>query len=134
MLGAGSIAHWLVIARPGPAQYTDRQQPQPMDSQRDPASSTQRGNMNIRETAAGFAELEHFSTRSDVRGYLAEAVPTEAKLKDWLVVDVDAHVNETAFWSEVTDCIDNDVVRYIAEAFRDRGPAPGLLNANGPLY
>jgi hypothetical protein len=90
--------------------------------------------MNIRETAPRPTELEKFSTRTDTRDYLAKAAPTKEKLKDWLVVDVDAHVNETAFWSEVTDCIDNDVLRYIAEAFRDRGPAPGLLNANGPLY
>ncbi len=90
--------------------------------------------MNIRETAPRLTELEKFSTRTDTRDYLAKAAPTKEKLKDWLVVDVDAHVNETAFWSEVTDRIDNDVLRYIAEAFRDRGPAPGLLNANGPLY
>jgi len=90
--------------------------------------------MNIRETAPRLTELEKFSTRTDTRDYLAKAAPTKEKLKDWLVVDVDAHVNETAFWSEVTDCIDNEVLRYIAEAFRDRGPAPGLLNANGPLY
>ena len=89
--------------------------------------------MNIRETAL-ITELEKISTRTDTRDYLAKAAPTTEKLKDWLVVDVDAHVNETAFWSEVTDRIDNEVLRYIAEAFRDRGPAPGLLNANGPLY
>ncbi len=90
--------------------------------------------MNIRETAPRITELEKISTRTDTRDYLAKAAPTKEKLKDWLVVDVDAHVNETAFWSEVTDRIDNDVLRYIAEAFRDRGPAPGLFNANGPLY
>ena len=90
--------------------------------------------MNIRETAPRITELEKISTRTDTRDYLAKAAPTTEKLKDWLVVDVDAHVNETAFWSEVTDRIDNEVLRYIAEAFRDRGPAPGLLNANGPLY
>ena len=90
--------------------------------------------MNIRETAPPITELEKISTRTDTRDYLAKAAPTTEKLKDWLVVDVDAHVNETAFWSEITDRIDNDVLRYIAEAFRDRGPAPGLLNANGPLY
>jgi uncharacterized protein len=90
--------------------------------------------MNIRETAPRITELEKISTRTDTRDYLAKAAPTKEKLKDWLIVDVDAHVNETAFWSEVTDRIDNDVLRYIAEAFRDRGPAPGLLNANGPLY
>src|SRR2546421_43798 len=90
--------------------------------------------MNIRETAPRMTELEKISTRTDTRDYLAKAAATTEKLKDWLVVDVDAHVNETAFWSEVTDRIDNEVLRYIAEAFRDRGPAPGLLNPNGPLY
>ena len=90
--------------------------------------------MNIRETAPRITELEKISTRTDTRDYLAKAGPVTEKLKDWLVVDVDAHVNETAFWSEITDRIDNEVLRYIAEAFRDRGPAPGLLNANGPLY
>src|SRR6516165_7372234 len=91
--------------------------------------------MNIRETAPRITELEKISTRTDTRDYLAKAAPTREKLKDWLIVDVDAHVNETAFWSEVTERIDNEVLRYIAEAFRDRkGGPPGLLNANGPLY
>src|SRR5262249_57218905 len=63
MLGTGSIAHRLVIARPGPSQYTDRQ-PRPMDScsRENPGSSTQGGNMNIRETAPRFTELEKIST------------------------------------------------------------------------
>ena len=91
--------------------------------------------MNIRETVPPVTELEKISTRTDTRDYLAKAAPTTEKLKDWLVVDVDAHVNETAFWSEITDRIDNEVLRYIAESFRDRGGSPpGLLNANGPLY
>src|SRR5262249_50776707 len=62
-------------------------------------------NMNIRETAPRITELEKISTRTDTRDYLAKAASTKEKLKDWLVVDVDAHVNETAFWSEVTDRI-----------------------------
>src|ERR1700730_5505651 len=64
---------------------------------------------------------------------IRENAPQTEKLKDWLVVDVDAHVNETAFWSEITDRIDNEVLRYIAESFRERG-VPGLLNTNGPLH
>ncbi|HEY2184948.1 MAG TPA: amidohydrolase, partial [Xanthobacteraceae bacterium] len=91
--------------------------------------------MNIRETAPRISELEKISTRTDTRDYLAKAAPVTQKLKDWLVVDVDAHVNETSFWSEVTDRIDNDVMRYIAQAFRDRtGAPPGLINSNGPLF
>jgi hypothetical protein len=64
--------------------------------------------MNIRETVPPVTELEKISTRTDTRDYLAKAAPTTEKLKDWLVVDVDAHVNETAFWSEITDRIDNE--------------------------
>jgi uncharacterized protein len=91
--------------------------------------------MNIRETAPRISELEKISIRTDTRDYLAKALPVTEKLKDWLVVDVDAHINETSFWSEVTERIDNDVLRYIAQAFRERtGSPPGLLNANGPLY
>ena len=91
--------------------------------------------MNIRETAPRISELEKISTRTDTRDYLAKAAPVTEKLKDWLVVDVDAHVNETSFWSEVTERIDNDVLRYIAQAFRERtGAPPGLININGPLF
>src|ERR1700747_2730246 len=135
MLSAGSIAcppYWSLRGLGRPNTLNGNRWSHGFGS--DPRFITQGGNMNIRETAPRPTELEKFSTRTDTRDYLAKATPTKEKLKDWLVVDVDAHVNETAFWSEVTDCIDNDVLRYIAEAFRDRGPAPGLLNANGPLY
>src|SRR3954454_20672541 len=90
--------------------------------------------MNIRENVRPITELEKISTRTDTRDYLAKAAPTTEKLKAWLVVDVYAHINETAFWSEITDRIDNDVMRYIAHSYRDRpGSPPGLLHANGPL-
>ena len=80
--------------------------------------------MNIRETPPKFAELEKITTKTDTRDYLAKAGPHTEKYKDWLIVDVDAHVNETAFWSEITDRIDNDVMRYIAHSYRDR---PGFI-------
>src|SRR5262249_26232756 len=101
-----------------PIKYRPQQQTD--EFRRHPGSSTQGGNMNIRETAPRITELEKISTRTDTRDYLAKASSTTEKLKDWLVVDVDAHVNETAFWSEITDRIDNEVLRYIGEAFRDR--------------
>ena len=81
--------------------------------------------MNIHETPPPrISELEKISTRTDTRDYLAKAAQQSEKLKDWFIVDVDAHVNETAFWSEITDRIENDVLRYIAESFRDRGGSP----------
>ena len=78
--------------------------------------------MNIRESVPPITELEKISTRTDTRDYLAKAAPTTEKLKDWLVVDVDAHVNETAFWSEITDRIDNEPPRSVE---RQRSALPG---------
>ena len=58
------------------------------------------------------------------------------KLSDYFIVDIDAHVTETAFWSEITDRIDNDYLRHAAQSFRERGGSPpGLLNVQpGMLY
>ncbi len=82
------------------------------------------------------AELEKITIRTDTRDVLAHAAKSAEKLKDFFIVDIDAHVTETAFWSEVTDRIDNDYLRQAAKSFKDRtGFAPGLLNAQpGLLY
>ncbi|HXW29274.1 MAG TPA: amidohydrolase, partial [Xanthobacteraceae bacterium] len=76
-------------------------------------------------------ELPKITVHSDTRDILAHAVrDRQAEPEDYFIVDVDAHVTETAFWSEVTDRIDNDVYRQMAKAFRDWvGSPPGLLNA-----
>jgi predicted TIM-barrel fold metal-dependent hydrolase len=80
-------------------------------------------------------ELPKITVHSDTRDILAHAI-NERDTDDYFIVDVDAHVMETAFWSELTDRIDNDVYRQMAKAFRDRGGSPpGLLNATpGMLY
>jgi len=80
-------------------------------------------------------ELPKITVHSDTRDILAHAT-RERETDDYFIVDVDAHVMETAFWSELTDRIDNDVYRQMAKAFRDRGGSPpGLLNATpGMLY
>jgi predicted TIM-barrel fold metal-dependent hydrolase len=57
------------------------------------------------------------------------------RFDDFLVVDIDAHVSESAFWDEVTDFIPSDVWKYNAKSFKDRGSANGLSNAApGLLY
>ena len=57
------------------------------------------------------------------------------KFDDMLIVDIDAHVSESAFWDEVTDFIPSDVWRYNAKSFKDRGNANGLSNSQpGLLY
>ena len=80
-------------------------------------------------------ELPKITVHSDTRDILAHAIK-ERETDDYFIVDVDAHVMETAFWSELTDRIDNDVYRQMAKAFSDRGGSPpGLLNATpGMLY
>ena len=81
-------------------------------------------------------ELPKITIRSDTRDILAHAAKDARSLKDYFIVDIDAHVTETAFWSEVTDRIDNDYLRHAAKSFKDRGGSPpGLLNATpGMLY
>src|SRR5580693_6302159 len=73
-------------------------------------------------------ELPKITIHTDTRDILAHAA--KEKRADYFVVDVDAHVTETAFWSEIIDRMDSDVYRQMARAFKDRGGSPpGLLNA-----
>jgi predicted TIM-barrel fold metal-dependent hydrolase len=74
------------------------------------------------------SELPKITIQTDTREILAHAAK-EARAEDYFIVDVDAHVTETAFWSEVVDRMDSDVYRQMARAFKDRGAAPGLINA-----
>jgi predicted TIM-barrel fold metal-dependent hydrolase len=90
------------------------------------------------ERADDTRELQEITVKSDTRDVLAHSARYVEKngLDDVLIVDIDAHVTETAFWSEIVERIDSDVYRQMAESFRDRGGAPpGLLNATpGLLY
>ena len=80
------------------------------------------------------APLDVHSATADM---LAHAVrdKNRNKFDEFLVVDIDAHVSESAFWDEVTDFIPSDVWKYNAKSFKDRGSANGLSNAQpGLLY
>ena len=89
-------------------------------------------------TPAKPRELEPITVKSDTRDILAHAKEYGDKngLNDTLIVDIDAHVTETAFWGEIVDRIPSDVYRHMAKSFQDRvGGPPGLLNAQpGLLY
>ena len=56
------------------------------------------------------SELPKITIQTDTRDILAHAAK-EARAEDYFIVDVDAHVTETAFWSEVVDRMDSDVYR-----------------------
>ena len=83
-------------------------------------------------------ELEQITVKTDTRDILAHAstYAKKNKLDETLIVDIDAHVSETAFWGEIVDRIPSDVYQQMARAFQDRaGSPPGLLNgAPGLLY
>ena len=83
-------------------------------------------------------ELEQITVKTDTRDILAHARDYADKkgLNDTLVIDIDAHVTETAFWGEIVDRIPSDVYQQMARAFQDRGGSPpGLLNgAPGIAY
>jgi predicted TIM-barrel fold metal-dependent hydrolase len=78
-------------------------------------------------------ELPKINTFTDTRDILEHAA-REASQSDYFIVDVDAHVTETTFWSEVVDRMGSDVYRQMARSFKDRaGSPPGLLNISPGL-
>ena len=99
--------------------------------------SGKNGNKNGHKNGNGHprvAELPKITTTTDTREILAHAAK-EARRDDYFIVDVDAHVTETAFWPDVIDRMDSDVYKQMARAFKERGGAPGLLNSTpGMLY
>lgn len=82
-----------------------------------------------RTNTARLKTLPEITPRSDTRDILAHATQEARRLRDTFVVDLDAHVTETAFWAEIVDRIDDEVIRQMAQSFRDKaGSPPGLLN------
>ena len=77
-------------------------------------------------------ELPKITTHSDTRDVLAAAVRQQPP-RDYVIVDVDAHVTEVAFWSEITDLIDNDVLRHLAKSVSEKQGVTGLLNTQPGL-
>jgi predicted TIM-barrel fold metal-dependent hydrolase len=82
--------------------------------------------------APPITELSKITVHSDTRDILAHAEP----LDDYFVVDVDAHMSESAFWQDILDRLDSDVLRQIGMSLKERPGSPqGLLNtAGGMLY
>lgn len=73
--------------------------------------------------------LPEITPRTDTRDILAHATAEARRLRNTFVVDLDAHVTETAFWAEIVDRIDDEVIRQMAQSFREKaGSPPGLLN------
>jgi predicted TIM-barrel fold metal-dependent hydrolase len=77
----------------------------------------------------GPRELPQLTMASHTGDTLAHAArdANRKKFDEFLICDIDAHVSELAFWNEVTDRIPDEVWRYNAKAFQDRG-VPGLTN------
>jgi predicted TIM-barrel fold metal-dependent hydrolase len=83
-------------------------------------------------TSPRISELTKITVHSDTRDILAHAPPVD----DYFVIDVDAHMSESAFWGEILDRMDSDVLRQIGMSLKERPGSPsGLLNtAGGMLY
>lgn len=60
---------------------------------------------------------------------MAHAAKDAERIRDYFIIDIDAHVTELAFWSEITNLIDSDVYRHMAAEMRQRSAAiPALMN------
>jgi uncharacterized protein len=108
----------------------------PVEPAKSQEASMAQAKGNGRNGGAKVQELPKITTETDTRDVLAHAGRDAKKLEDYFVVDVDAHVKEFAFWSEITSLIDSDVYRQMAQSFSSRGrQVPGLMNvAPGMAY
>ena len=77
-------------------------------------------------------ELPKITTHSDTRDVLAPAI-RQRPADEPFIVDIDAHVTEVAFWSEITDLIDNDVLRHLAKSISEKQGVTGLMNTQPGL-
>lgn len=79
-------------------------------------------------------ELAEISGTSDTRDVLSHATRQAMAYDNYFVVDVDAHVSEDHFWSEIIELIDNDVLRQIGQQ-QNKGfaGANALLNISPGL-
>ena len=50
-------------------------------------------------------ELQEITTKTDTRDILSHATIQAEGMEDYFLVDIDAHVTETQFWSEIIDLI-----------------------------
>ena len=76
-------------------------------------------------------ELQEITTKTDTRDILSHATIQAEGMEDYFLVDIDAHVTETQFWSEIIDLIDNDVIRQMGKAMA-AGPAPPTRRCSTP--
>jgi uncharacterized protein len=127
-----AVTHWFAITRPWQAGGKPMLKRMPRNGKN---GNNGKGHGKKNGKNPGIAELPKIDNRTDTRDILAHAAK-EAKEENYFVVDVDAHVTETAFWSEVVDRMDGDVYKQMARAFKERGGSPpGLLNNTpGMLY
>lgn len=73
-------------------------------------------------------ELEPLTISSDTRDTLAHATRQAEAFDDYLLVDIDAHVQEVPFWNEILGYIDNDYFRHMGQGIAESGLPAGLLN------
>src|SRR5215471_3715539 len=74
-------------------------------------------------------ELPEITAATDTRDYLAQATRQSLAYDDYeLIVDVDAHLQEGGFWSEIIDLLDDDdVLKQTAQSMMRPGALP-LIN------
>ncbi|MFT4233696.1 MAG: amidohydrolase family protein [Microbacterium sp.] len=70
-------------------------------------------------------ELAEITVKSDTRDYLSHATKQSMNHDHYdLVIDVDAHIHERSVWGEVLEYIENDVLKYTAQAMYSPGREP----------
>lgn len=84
--------------------------------------------------ARQFGRLRPIDTYSDSRDVLRNATRQSRAYEDYFLVDIDAHVSESQFWSEILSLVDNDVIRHMGMGMASkRTGSLALLNTSSGI-
>lgn len=73
--------------------------------------------------------LKEITTATDTRDILSHATKQARDLEDYFLVDIDAHVSEIQFWSEILELVDDEVIRHMGQSMERPGQgSTALLN------
>jgi predicted TIM-barrel fold metal-dependent hydrolase len=89
------------------------------------AGETEGGDLRCNCGPKSKSESSKKSPSRPTRATSSRTPPSRPGIEDYFLVDIDAHVTETQFWSEIIDLIDNDVIRQMGQAMAAR---PGTAN------
>jgi len=89
----------------------------------------------LEKSMNSIVEMPKLGPTTDTREYLAKARIQARDHQDYeVIIDIDAHLQERSFWTEIISLIDNDVLRHTALNMMHTAGTPLLNNQPGMTF